>query len=143
MADPAGSDQRITAAERRARVVALRRQRLTFDRIGQTLGVTKERAWKIYQEALASIPAADVEEHRAEELTLIDDAISALMRIARTTESARTAVEAWNSIRGWAERKASLLGLDAPTRHEFLTIDQIDREIAKLKVQLAEAPAAP
>src|ERR1035441_3982933 len=126
MADPPGSDQRLSAAERRAEVVRLRRSRLRFDEIGQTLGVTKERAWKIYQEALAAlhapdalpaIPAQDVEEHRAEELMLIDDAIRGLLPIARDRQHTRTAVEAWSAIRGWAERKAKLLGLDRSEEH--------------------------
>lgn len=142
MADPPGSDQRLSAAERRAEVVRLRRSRLRFDEIGQTLGVTKERAWKIYQEALAAIPAQDVEEHRAEELMLIDDAIRGLLPIARDRQHTRTAVEAWSAIRGWAERKAKLLGLDAPDRHEIITIDAIDRELATLHAQLARADSA-
>jgi hypothetical protein len=35
--------------------------------------------------------------------------------------SARTRVEAWSAIRGWAQRKARLLGLDSPTKHAVLT----------------------
>lgn len=132
--------QRFTAAERRAQVVALRRRRLTFDQIGRALGVSKERAWKIYQEALAQVPAAHVDEHRAEELMLIDDAISDLLKIAKDHDKPRTAVEAWSAIRGWAERKAKLLGLDAPTRHEVLTIDAIDAEIRMLRAQMGELP---
>jgi hypothetical protein len=141
MADTSRSDQRVTAAERRAQVVALRRRRATFDQIGRALGVSKERAWKLYQEALAQVPAAQVDEHRAEELVLIDDAIAALMRIARDGgTSPRTAVEAWTSVRGWAERKAKLLGLDAPTRFEHLTLDAIDAELRKAKAEMGELP---
>ncbi len=140
MADTSRSDQRVTAAERRAQVVALRRRRATFEQIGRALGISKERAWKLYQEALAQIPAPHVEEHRAEELMLIDDAISDLLKIARNHERPVSAVEAWNSIRGWAERKAKLLGLDAPTRFEHLTIDAIDAEIRMLKAEMGELP---
>ena len=44
---------------------------------------------------------------------LADDAIRRLLTIARADDtSPRTAVEAWNSARGWAEHKARLLGLD-------------------------------
>ncbi len=140
MADTSRSDQRVTAAERRAQVVALRRRRATFDQIGRALGISKERAWKLYQEALAAIPAAQVEEHRAEELMLIDDAIADLLKIARDHGKPMTAVEAWNSIRGWADRKAKLLGLDAPTRHEYLTLDAIDAQIRMLKAEMGELP---
>jgi len=140
VADTSGSDQRVTAAERRAQVVALRRRRATFDQIGRALGISKERAWKLYQEALAQVPAAQVDEHRAEELVLIDDAIADLMKIARVHDKPMTSVEAWNSIRGWAERKAKLIGLDAPTRFEHLTLDAIDAQLRVLKAEMGELP---
>lgn len=133
-------EQRVTAKERRAQVVALRRRRATFEQIGRALGVSKERAWKLYQEALAEIPAAHVDEHRAEELILIDDAIADLLKVARDHDRPRTAVEAWNSIRGWAERKAKLLGLDAPQQIEHFTIDAIDAQLRILKAEMGELP---
>lgn len=114
-----GDDRAIEAAERRARVVALRRQRRTFADIGNELGVSAQRAHQLYWEAVEEVPAAEVHQHRAEELILIDDAIADLLMLAKSHRQPRTAVEAWNSIRGWAERKAKLLGLDAPTRAEI------------------------
>ena len=44
-------------------------------------------------------------------------------------------------IRGLLERRAKIIGYEAPARHEVLTIDAIDAEIRDLKKQLAEAPA--
>ena len=124
---------------KRAQVVAMRRRRMTFDQIAETVGVSPTRAQQLYHSALAEIPAADVEEHRAEEQVLIDDATSDLMTIAKDpTVSPRTRIEAWNSIRGWAERKAALLGLDAKGKVEVISIDQIDREIARLCAELTE-----
>jgi hypothetical protein len=130
-------DARITTAERRSKVIELRRRRMSFAEIGEQLGVTTQRAHAIYREALAAIPAQHVEEHRAEELTLIDDAIADLLVIAQDHTRPRNAIEAWNSIRGWAERKAKLLGLDAPAKFEVLTMDAIDEEIKKLQAELA------
>jgi len=138
----ARDNRRLSTAELRAEVVNRRRIRMTFPEIGKQLGITKQRAWTIYQEALAAIPAAHVDEHRAEELMLVDDAIRGLLVIARTADSWRTRVEAWTSIRGWAERKAKLLGLDAPQKFEVLTLDQIDREIDLLNQQIAAADNA-
>ena len=83
MPDTIRSGQRITAAERRAEVVRLRRSRASFDEIGRALGVSRQRAWSIYQKALGEIPAAQLEEHLAEELALVDDAIADLMPLAR------------------------------------------------------------
>jgi hypothetical protein len=129
--------QRVSAAERRAQVVALRRRRATFDQIGRTLGISRQRAHQLYSQALAEAPAPQLDEHRTEELILIDDAIRDLMKIARDSGTTpRTAVEAWTSIRGWAERKAKQLGLDAPTRHEVRQIDAIDARLFELAEQM-------
>jgi hypothetical protein len=139
MPDTSGGAQRVSSAERRAQVVAMRRRRATFDDIGRALGISKQRAHQLYEQAITEIPAQQVDEHRAEELTLIDDAIRNLMVLARDPDtSSRTKVEAWNAIRGWAERKARLLGLDAPRRQaiEVITTDMIEEEIARLEAKL-------
>ena len=140
MAGTARADQRLTAAERRARVITLRRNRVSFEDIGRALGISKQRAHQIYVRALAEIPAGEISEHRAEELTLIDDAIRDLLRLARDHARPRTTVEAWNAIRGWSERKAKLLGLDAPSRKaiEVITSDVIEAEIARLEIELGK-----
>lgn len=44
-------------------------------------------------------------------------------------------------IRGLLERRAKILGYEAPARHEVLTIDAIDAEIRALKSQLDDAPS--
>jgi hypothetical protein len=41
------------------------------------------------------------------------------------------------------ERRAKLLGLDAPIRHEVITVSQIDAEIAELTARLTEAGLPP
>lgn len=131
-------------AARLAEVVTLRRQRLTQADIAVRLGISQQRVSQLYAQALAEIPAAQLHEHRAEELTLIDDAIADLMPIARDHGQARPAIEAWNAIRGWADRKARLLGLDAPaqTRVEVITEDVVEAEIARLEAEQAEASAS-
>lgn len=126
-----GDDSAAGAAEQQAKVLQLRRQRLTFADIGAQLGFTAQRAHQIYTAALKAIPAQEVEQHRAEELTLIDDAIANLWPIAHNHKQPRTAVEAWNTIRGWAERKARLLGLDVPTRVS-VDAENLGREIGEL-----------
>jgi hypothetical protein len=37
---------------------------------------------------------------------------------------------------GWADRKARLLGLDAPQTHAVLTLDALDAQIAALEAEL-------
>lgn len=130
-----GDSNPIDAAERRKQVVAYRRRRMTFAEIGEAMGFSAQRAHKLYTEALAEVPASEVNEHRTEELTLIDDAVADLLLIAQDHRQPRTAVEAWNSIRGWADRKAKLLGLDAPVKVQA-EAEGLGAEIAALISEL-------
>lgn len=135
MGDLPGSDARITAAERSAQVVELRRMRLSFAQIGDRLGISSAAAWKAYQRALRMIPAPHVAEHRLEELGLIDDAIRNLLPLALKRDEPRDAIAAWQAILGWAMHKARILGLNAPVQVEVS--DAINAEIAQLARQLA------
>lgn len=134
---PATRTAQQRAEERAARVkriVDMRRLRMTFAEIGRREEISEQRAWMIYKQALRAIPAASLAEHRTEECTLIDDAIRNLLPLAMDRSKPRTAVEAWNGIARWAERKAKLLGLDAPLRVEVS--DAVDAEIARLAAEL-------
>ncbi len=149
MAVRGASQPSLATAQRREQVVRLRQARMTFAAIGAQLGITGQHAGVLYREALAQVPRLAVEEHRVEELELVDLAIQRLMVIAvEKATPPKVRVDAWTAIRGWSERKAKLLGLDAPTRHEVITLDFIDAEIAKLESALAgrdqaEQAAAP
>lgn len=137
------NDRTVEVQQRAARVVELRRSRIPWDEISQAVGVNVARCKKLYNRALAEIPAQHVDEHRAEELMLVDDATADLMIMARDWRvSSRTRIEAWSTIRAWAERKAKLLGLDAPT--QVVHIDNIDKEIAALarEIEAMEASTA-
>lgn len=94
-------------------VAKLRRRRVSFEEIAAHLGISAVQAGELYVQALESLPEFKAGELRAEELLLADDAMRRLMTIAvGESTSPRTAVEAWNSVRGWAEHKARLAGLD-------------------------------
>ena len=95
-----------------AAIAQLRRRRVTFEEIAAHLGISAAQAAELYSQALDQMPELARAEHQAEELMLADDAVRRLLGIARDEHtSPRTAVEAWNSARGWAEHKARLLGL--------------------------------
>lgn len=135
MPESAGSARRIGVAERRARAIELRRQRYQFHEIAAIIGVSKTRAWELYQEGMAAIPQPQRDLHRAESLMLIDDAIKDLLVIALNHKQPRASIEAWNSIRGFVERKARMMGEDAPTKIEVT--DAIDADIERLVAELA------
>lgn len=145
------TDTALQTSHRRARVVQLRRERRTWDAIGADIGVSKQRAHKIYQEALAEYPISALGEHRAEEGELIDQAIRDLLAIAaddreyenadgvsKPVVSPRTRVEAWSAIRGWSEHRARLYGLNAPTRTQVdvVTRDSLATELERLAAEL-------
>jgi hypothetical protein len=52
-------------------------------------------------------------------------------------EDARYALETHDRIMRIKERRAKLMGLDAPTKSEVITIDKVDAEIKKLESEIA------
>jgi hypothetical protein len=119
---------------RKAAIVQARRAREPWDAIGATWDITPQRAHQIYRAALDEFPAVQVAEHREEEASLADQAISRLMAIADDPDvSARTRVEAWSSIRGWCQHKAALLGLNSPTRREVTVLSESTVDLALAK----------
>lgn len=131
-------------AERRRRVVEMRRANQPFDEIGRTLGVTPQRAHQIYTDALSALPMQAVSEHRVEALARIDEAERALRGIATDPDtSPRSAVEAWSAFRLWEERRARLCGLDQPTRNEItvITEDAVAAAIREAEAAIAEDDA--
>jgi hypothetical protein len=130
---------------RRLRAVELRRKRYTYDQIGAELGVSAPRAYQLWKDGVEMAPVARIEEIRDEELEFVDIAIRELLEIARSTDRAvtpRTRVEAWSAIRGWAERKARIAGIDAPKKFEQTNADGEDAQDVELRRMIDEAKAA-
>lgn len=113
---PRSVEARLETANRRANVIEMRRAKMTFAEIGEQLGVGRARAHEIYLDALRDIPAKQVDQHRAEQIELAATAIDDLLEIVRDHRQPRTAVEGWSAIRGWAERLAKVIGLDATVK---------------------------
>lgn len=133
-------EQRELTAERRAHAVEMRRNKATFAEIGEYLGVGRQRAHDIYLAALRDIPAKQVEQHRMEQIELALTAIDDLLEIARDHRQPRTAVEAWNATRGWAERLAKTTGADAPLKVDA-TVTEMSQQDLELQEMIREARA--
>ena len=132
---PSRAEVRARAAERRAQVLRLRLAGLDFAAIGAALDppVSMQRAHQLYLDGLALVvkePAEDVLKADLERLDILWRAM--LTRAA--SGSARHAEVALRVL----ERKARMLGLDAPTRTVAKVsfsddeVDQLDREIEGL-----------
>lgn len=128
-----------------ARIVELRDRRWHWNEIATA--VDRDQSWcrELYIQAMAATPMATVTSAREEELRTVDLAIRELLDITMDEDvSPRSRIEGWNSVRTWSERRAKLLGLDAPVRKEVSIIseDTIDAELKRLEQQVGKLPAA-
>lgn len=133
-------------AERRAQVMRLRLAGLPFDQIGAQLDppVSMQRAYQLYRDALARV----VREPTEDVLTADLERLDLLWRAMLTRAAAGSARHAEIALRV-LERRARMLGLDAPTKTEAKVtftaeeVDQLDREIEQLLAAAGAGDAHP
>lgn len=106
--------KRVQAHERKLKALEMRKARATYAQIGAALGVTKNAAWKLVQSALKETIREPAEEVRALELETLDRLQFALWQQA--TNGNHGAVDRVLRV---MERRAKLLGLDAPEKREL------------------------
>lgn len=136
----AGKLQRIDLTEKERQVLELRKAGWSFDRIAERLGyASKSGAWKAYDRALTATLQEPADEVRRLELERIDTLFGAMYEVAVTKGSARHAEIALRAM----ERRANLLGLDAPSKRivNVVTEDAIDVAIRELEDELASNDA--
>ncbi len=105
----------LVAAERRARALQLRKEGASFNDIGAELGMSRSAAHKTVQRGLAELTRlaeGEADELRAMELARLDALLNAVWPAA--TDGDLPAVDRALKI---GERRARLLGLDAPVKH--------------------------
>ena len=111
--------RRITKGQRIAEALELRKTGAPFSQIGKALGLSKVRAFQLIAEALADLGATCAE--KAEELRRLElercDALQ--FKLWPQADNPRVA----DSILRVMERRAKLLGLDAPTKVAQTTPD--------------------
>lgn len=114
MPAPKTAPARAAALEKQAKALELRRAGLGFEEIGRQLGIGKSQAHRYVVKALADARAqirASADELKSEDLSRLDAMLTGLWPRARKGEA--VAVDRVLKI---MERKARMLGLDAPTR---------------------------
>lgn len=131
------------AAARKIEAMALRRQGLSYRKIGARLGVSQTQAHKDVLECLAELAKerqAETEHHVTLELERLDALYEAV-----STKAEKGDIAAINTALKIAERRARLLGLDAPTRTELSGTDGAPLSIAITAVDYRQvlAPLAP
>jgi len=104
----------LTGAENRLRALQLRKAGLPYHAIGQQLGTTSQYAFKLVKAALANLRtrcADETEDLRQLELERLDTMLMGLW-----TPAARGDHAAIDRVLKIMERRARLLGLDAPAK---------------------------
>jgi hypothetical protein len=158
---------RVTVAEREARALALRRDGHTYVEIGQALGVSRQMATRIVQRGMRRIVVEPATQVRAIELDLLGhlqvEALAVLRRrhflvqggevVTRLDPDTGREEEllddgpvlaAIAAVVRIAQRRAAVLGLDAPAKVDakvdgtLTTMDAIDAHIAELEAQLGD-----
>ena len=127
------------AKVRRKTALALRCEGFTFEQIGTKLGITKQSAHEGVQKELRAVAAErkSLAEHQIDfELAQIDTVIRGMSPAA-----AKGDARAGMVILKAQERRAKLLGLDAPEKHEHL-VDVRKLSDAELDAEIARLAAA-
>ena len=148
-------DRKLAAREREARALELRRDGHTHAEIAEIFGVTRQVATKIINRGMDRIVQEPAEQKRLIDLERLDhlqvEALAVLRRTHYVVQGGKIVVaadskplvddaptlQAIATIVRLMERRARLLGLDAAQKHEVLTLDTIDQEIARLEQQVA------
>jgi len=135
---PASKAQRAATAERRSKAVAMRLAGMDYDTIVIRLGYSdRGAACKDITRALEANVAEQnrtVDVLRQAELQRLDRLQAGMWTAAAGGDS--RAVETVLRI---IDRRCKLLGLDAPVRHEVVTLDAIEAEIRRLSTELGES----
>lgn len=106
----------LIAAQRRKDAVELRKAGATFEQIGAQLGITRQAAFRTVNVALAKVNAeiiAEADTMRSLELERLDKLWQTMYKQAVTGNQG--AVDRCLKI---SERRAKLLGMDAPIKQE-------------------------
>lgn len=105
----------INAAQRAAMAVKLRAQKLTYDEIAKRCGYSSKAACHVaVQRELDRTITANIEEYRREELSMLDQLHSEAWLLAMDRDN-KNRTFAMDRVLAIAERRARLLGLDAPS----------------------------
>ena len=113
----------------------LRSKGLTYQKVADLIGTSKQTAYNRVQRALAAIPKEVVEEYRKLENERLDELLELVLKKAHDPEN-KAAMFAVDRALAIFERKGKLNGTDAPVKTVTVTVDALDMEIARLSAEL-------
>lgn len=116
----------------------LRSRGMTYQKIADSLGVTKATAYNRVQRALIAIPSEAVDEYRKIETERLDTMLERVMEKVTYDDGKSGFLFAVDRALAIMDRRAKLLGLDKPIKHEVITMDYIQSEIMRLEAIVGE-----
>ncbi len=119
-------------------VMRMRDEGLQFREIGDRLGVSMQRAHQLYSNALTEMARTVAPGAREAALRRLDAIAVEAWEVVRAGLDPGPKLAALNILLRVEQRRARLLGLDAPTVHAVLTIDRLDAEIERLAAALGD-----
>ena len=114
----------------------LRSKGFTYQKVADTLGISKTAAYHRVQNALAAIPKEAVEEYRKLETERLDTMLERVMEKVTHDDGKSGFLFAVDRALAIMDRRAKLLGLDSPTKHEVITLGAVEAEIQRLEAKL-------
>lgn len=151
------NERTIDNADRDSQAARLRAEGKTYEQVANALGfVDRSHARKAVQRALLATVQEAGDELRTLELERLNLLLDKAWQVMETVHFAHSqgrvvklddtplidsapTLAAMDRILRIMERRAKLLGLDAPVKHTVLTIDAIDAEIQRLEQEQAHA----
>lgn len=100
----------VAKVDRTVTALALRREGMSYEAIAQRLGISQPTAWRDVSDALKALQQEPAEDLRKIEVQRLDDLLLALWPKAKKGHPASV-----DRVIRIMERRARLLGLDAPT----------------------------
>lgn len=139
---PASRAQQAATAERRAKAIAMYLGGVTdWQKIATTLGYASRGA--AHTDVTRALERATAEANRNADVLRQQE----LMRLDRLQQALWTKAlagdpKATYAVLGIIDRRCKILGLDAPVRHEVVTLGAVEAEIARLEQELDDRAAA-
>lgn len=152
----------LETAERDAEAARLQARGMSLRQIAQQLGYANQSGvHKAIQRALAAVPVQGVDELRRVQCDQLDYLTAKALEVLEAKHYAHSThgelvygpngevlvdsaptLNAIDRLVRILERRAKLMGLDAPQRHEVTTLDYLDAQIRAASAELARAAAA-
>jgi hypothetical protein len=132
-------EARKLARERETKVLELRLRKVSFERIGEALGITKGAANKAFYRALRRIPEAFADQVRKEELESLERMEARVWReVDRSGQKTTEIYQGVDRLLAIKNRRSRLLGLDSPTEITLRSSESDQENSAKRRRQMID-----